>query len=479
MAITSIKSTRDIARIWFYWKVPALIIFCVIVFCICFYAFTATPMYESRAKLMVLPKPNEESVVSPGEDSRQYLAREVTSSDINTEIELLRSDVVIQKTVEFYKEQGQVNEETSEPEPSKWNIFARLGLTKKPLTNLEKKAKTLSSAMDVFHVLNSNIISVSMLSPHQDQVSDVLKQVLATYISYRKNTFKLGDTIEFYEDQKEYYAKKLAEAIKRMKEFKSQYNIVNMESQTAANLNLIAAFQTDLKNLEVAIAENNAKIAMLESGLEIKGEEITLSKEMRSMPVIVELARGLVPLLIKRTEVSKTFTRQSREYQQIDDQIRMLRQEIRNEIGNAAKTDHLENRTLEIKRDVLAQKIESLKKASKEFQDKKEAYSALELDVEIARRNFLKYGDKKEDSRLFSERDDSNLSNVVITEAPTVPRRPKSPNRLLAIQVAILLGLFAALILPFVLETLDQKLKTSDDVERIIQLPVVCTYSEI
>ena len=200
---------------------------------------------------------------------------------------------------------------------------------------------------------------------------------------------------------------------------------------------------------------------------------------MRNMPVIVELARGLVPLLIKRTEISKTFTKQSREYKQIDDQIRMLRGEIKRESIGVTRTDVMENKTLQIRRVLLAKKIDSLKEQSNLFQQKKQSHTALELDVEIARRNFLKYGEKKEDSRLFAKRDDSDLSNVVIAEPATTPKSPKSPNKILALEVSIILGFFAALILPFLLETVDHKLKTSDDVESILALPVVCSYNEI
>jgi len=475
MAITKLKSTRDFVRIWFFWKIQAILLFCVIVIAICSYSFTATPMYQGTAKIMVLPRPNDESVVSPGNDSRQYLSRAVTSADINTEIELLKSEIVINNTIKFYSKNG---DEEQQLVPQK-SIFDRLKLVGKPLTKKEKMAKTLLGALNVDPVLSSNIITVSLQSPYQDQVADVLNTLLDTYIKYRVITYSMGDTETFYDDQKDYYGKKLAEASKKLKSFSSRWNILNMESQTTASLELIATFQKELKNLEITIAETEAKIDMIKNGFQISGDKFTISREMRSMPVIVELAKGLVPLLIKRTEISKTFTKESREYQQINDQINMLRQEIKNESMSAAKTDLMENQTLRVKRELLIKKINALNEESIDFQAKKENYKALELDVEIARKNFLKYGDKKEDSRLFAMRDEQKLSNVIIAEASTRPNRAKSPNKLLALQVSIFLGFFAALILPFILETLDHKLKTSDDVENVLSLPVVCTYNEL
>jgi uncharacterized protein involved in exopolysaccharide biosynthesis len=478
MAITSLKSTRDFVRIWFYWKIPAILIFCLIVVSVGFYSFTATPMYQSTAKIMILPKPIDEAVITPGMDTRQFLSRPVTSNIINTEIELLKSKIVINKTVAYYGKSNSASNQSSEKQ-GMFNFLDKLKLTKKPLTDSEKKAMSLLGALNIEPVFASNIISVSLESPYQDQVAEVLNKLLATYLTYRKKTFSVGDTEIFYADQKIFYEKKLAEALTKLKNFSKQWNIVNMESETTASIELIADFQKQLKNMDILIAENQAKINQIHSGMNIKGDKLILSKEMRALPIIVELARSLVPLLISRTEISTTFTKESREYQQINDQIAMIRNEMVQEGSNAAKAENIEFQTLKIKRDAFEKKIEELKLESTNFQFKKETHDALLLEVEIARNNFLKYGEKKENSRVFAERDASNLSNVKITEAGTTPSRQKSPNVLLALQVSIILGLFAALILPFILETIDYKLKTSDDVENILSVPVVCTYNEV
>ncbi len=480
MAITSLKSSRDFVRIWFFWKKPAIFIFCLIVFCICLYSFTSTPKYKSTAKILVLPKPSDELVISPGQDSRQYLARPVSGEDINTEIELLKSDVVLMEAAEYYNKL--ISSDTARAKVQQQgnsNFFGWLKSTNLSLTDSEKKLKALLGGLDVEPILSSNIIMVSLTSPYKDQVSEVLNKLLEIYLKYQKKTFSLGDTGLFYDEQKDYYAEKLAAAEKKLKTFTNRWNIINMESQTTANLELISSFQKELNNLEITIAENQAKIDMMANGFQIEGDKLTLSKEIRSMPVIVELAKGLVPLLIKRTEVGKTFTKESREYQQINDQIAMIREEIRNESLNAGRSNVVENKTLQFKRDQIAKKIEELKLQSSDFQQKRESLRAVEMEVQIARDNYLKYGAKREDSRMFTKRNESNLSNVVILEPPTLPTKPDSPNKLLAFQVSVFLGFFAAFILPFVLETLDHKLKTADDVEQIISLPVVCTYNEI
>jgi len=475
MAIATLKSTRDFARIWFFWKTPAIFLFCFIVVSICLYSFTQTPVYETSAKILLLPTTNDGLVVSAGQGQRQYDIQRVTPSEINTEIELIKSKEVLNRTEAFFGKTIQESRDLT----AKKGLFDKLKFTKKtPLVN-GKKQKSLFTSMNIEPIFTSNMISVSLESHDQYQVAEILNTLLEVYIKYHKTMYSFEESEEFYAEQQQYYGVKLEAAKSKLKQYNANNSIVNMDSQIQANIGLITEFTAQLGNLEINIAEYEAKMKMLKAGLDVKGDKITISKEMRSMPVIVALAQGLVPLLIKRTEISKTFTKESREYQQINSQIEMLRQEIKNESLTAARTDYMETVTLKVKKEALEKRLTLLKDQIKNFEQKKQELNSLELDVSIAQKNYLLYGSKSADSRLYAKRDKSNLSNVVVAEPAITPTKAKSPNKLLAFEVAIFLGLFAAFILPFILETIDQKLKTADDIENYLSLPVVCSYNEL
>ncbi len=475
MAITGLKSSRDFLRIWFYWKRAAITAFCLIVISICFYSFTQTPIYETSAKILLLPKTNDELVVSAGKGSRQYDIRNIDNNDINTEIQLIKSREVINNTVSYFNQLGR---SPTKNDGGQQNMLSQSQLEPKKINNADKTFGALNS-MVVEPIYSSNMILVTLASQYKNRVADVLNKHLEMYVRYHKQMNMAEESEAFYDDQKKYYATRLKDARAALNAFNKNNNIVNMESELNANMGLVSTFNEQLQNLEILIAENEARMAMLKDGIKIDGNQMTISKEMRSMPVIVELARGLVPLLIKRTEISKTFTKESREYKQIDDQIAMLRQEIMKEGLSAARTDHMENQTLKAKREALKNRLSEIKEQMRGFPQVKQKLNALEMDLEIAKNNYLLYGSKTEDSRLYSDRNKSGLSNVIIAETAVTPNKAKSPNKLLAFQVSIFLGLFAAFILPFILETIDQKLKNADDIEAVLSLPVVCAYNEL
>jgi capsular polysaccharide biosynthesis protein len=45
--------------------------------------------------------------------------------------------------------------------------------------------------------------------------------------------------------------------------------------------------------------------------------------------------------------------------------------------------------------------------------------------------------------------------------------------------VSLFIGIFGALGIPFILEFLDHRIKTSDEVQTFLSLPVICTLPEV
>jgi uncharacterized protein involved in exopolysaccharide biosynthesis len=450
MAIRTLRTTRDFARIWFYWKVPAILIWLVIVVGICLYSFTQESIYESKAKIMLLPKSKNEMVVSAGQGQRNYDVQPVNENDINTEIQIIKSKEVMNRTKAYFEKY----------------LF-------------DRERDGFIHGVSVEPIPNSNMISVSLQSGNQDMVADVLNKLLEIYVAYHKTLYSPEDSEEFYNSQKEFHGRKLEEAKKKLEEFHRYNQVSNLTGQINSNISLASDLKKELQNLEIGIAELDAQITMLKNEVKIEDGKVLLSREMRNVPVIAELARGLVPLLLKRTEISKTFTKESREYKMIDDQISMLRDEIRKESYEVRNTSELELAGLKTRRDVLLDQIEALNHHTMDLQMKQQKISALELDLDIAKKNYLLYGNKTEDSRLYAMRNKTSISNVVISERGVRPGKAKSPKPLLALQIALFLGFLTALLLPFLLETIDNKIKIADDMEATFSIPVIASFRNI
>lgn len=487
MPITNLSSTRDFFRILFYWKKQAVIAFFLMVGVIVFYAYTATPIYKSTAKILVLPKTNQDLVISP-EDNKRQLIRPVSEEDINTEVDILLSDRVISETVKSLenkniglkrRDRGLFDTLIDNIKSGVSQLFRWLKLIGDPLPPFEAQVALLKKSLDVEPGYNASIIYVTLRAEHAKSSAAILNRLLEVYIKRHNDVFTIDEGLDFYNDQAEIYRQKLEDAEKKIKVFQKDWRIVNLDRQNESNIDLLTEFNKELKTIEIAYDEAESKIVMLKKILNSNPKEIIFTKEMRNIPAIIELERGIIPLLIKRSEIGTNYTTTSREYIDIVDQIEMLRGEVRKEVGKAIQTDELELESLRIKKESLDNKISELQLEASELHQKEKKLLELQREVNLHKENYVLYSGKTEDARMYNERKNRGLANVSIADSANVPDRPTSPNRILLVGISLFLGFFAAMCMPFILEVLDHKLKTADDVEKLLDLPVVCSLPEL
>lgn len=485
MAITKLQSSRDFLRICFFWQRQAIFVFFLIVGLVMFYAYTVTPTYESTAEILVLPKTNEGEVISAGIDENRIIS--VSLNDLSTEMELIGSDSVIMDTVKAFGSSGMGLTSTEKSLLQHIVTFIKRGfrlllgtlkLVPPSASELEAKAAFLKGSLTIEPVVDSNVITVSLGAEIAQKSQVVLSKILKFYLQHRKQVFTQEEGLVFYNDQTREYRAKLGEAEKALKTFEGEENIVNLDFQNQANIDLRTTLLNELKLIEILYAESQGKISLLKKRLTDDPNGLHLTKEMRQIPAIIALEDGIVPLLIKRSELSKTFTENSREYTSINSQIDMLRHEIRREISKAVKTDELELESMKIKIESLRNLIATLQGEANRFNQKENVLQELQRQVAIYKKTYLRYSNKTEDARIFAEKTRRNLANVIVASEPTRPEQPVSPNRMLLLLLSIFFGTFAGLSTPFILESIDNRLKTSDDIEAQLGLPVICTFPD-
>lgn len=72
-----------------------------------------------------------------------------------------------------------------------------------------------------------------------------------------------------------------------------------------------------------------------------------------------------------------------------------------------------------------------------------------------------------------------NVESVnVIDEAPT-PEQPSGPNRMLYVAVAAMAGLFAAVAIVVLMDVIDTRVRSAEDVEELLELPVIGRIPEM
>ncbi|BBO68085.1 hypothetical protein DSCA_20150 [Desulfosarcina alkanivorans] len=479
MTLKGLSSNRDLFRTWYYWKKQAIFIFIIIVGLVITFSYTVTPIYKSESKILLLPKTSEGVIISSGTDEKRIAP--LSLEDLNTEIELLTSDAVFNGTVDLLLKDGLRLEQSPrikwiKPIKEAINTFLVGIKFKEKISDFDAFVSNLRRSVNVEPVAKSNIIIISLLSENPKNAALTLETMLDIYIKHHNDVFSKEEGVNFFRVQAEKYRKMLEDAEKNLKEFQVKNNIVDLEEQNKAYIELLTEVRPEIRHLEISFDEANSRIEQLRKSLNNSDKEILITKEMRTIPSIVELEKGVVPLLIERSEILKNYTKASREYLDIQNQIRELKNDMINEINKAIKTDELELESLRIRKSSLQAKIEQLQREANDLSQKESVLRNLEREVKIYNDNFLLYASKAEDANIYSERKKHHLANVTIADEATLPVEPISPKRPLMAVSSIILGLFAALGTPFFLEHFDHTIKTTTQAENNLSIPVICAF---
>lgn len=482
----NVTTVRDFARVWFQWKTHAKWVFGLIVALGILYAYGWTSTYESRAKVVVLPRTGE-GLVTAGNDALRML--QVTAEDINTELEIMTSQELLATTIQSFMDEGK---KVSLVKKDK-NPFDRLKtLIKKglhqvlvfvglldTLTPMQSLIEQYSGALEVTPVPLSNSISISLQAEEPKTAQMALERFLEIYIKFHQRIFYQANSVNYYNSQAKAFQNELDSTEESL--FKSQkgVGVVDVNLLNQKNTELQSNLEQQENQIVTKIGESRNRIKILEEMLRDNKEEIPLTSDLASFPVIAQLNNAFVPLILKRNEVLKTFTKDSREYQEISQEMTLLNEQKRNEIRKILANEQMEIKSLQGRQSALQAEIKDLQNKTIDLNMKWQSISELRENANVQMNNYKLYHSKSKEAQAQLDRLDLNITNVSIADHATYPIGRASPKRLLVVILALFLGAISALCVPFVFEFFDQRLKTSGDVQVVLGMPVIGALPEI
>jgi capsular polysaccharide biosynthesis protein len=85
---------------------------------------------------------------------------------------------------------------------------------------------------------------------------------------------------------------------------------------------------------------------------------------------------------------------------------------------------------------------------------------------------------KAQEERISDALDENRILNVSVAEAPTIPSLPAKPNWPWSMALGGLLASLASVGLGFASDYFDPSLRTPDELERVLDLPVIAALPE-
>ena len=463
-------------------------VFAVIVITVAILTFTATPIYEATARLIIdKENPNVVSI-------QEVMSVDASGSDYyQTQYKIIESRTVARKVVR------RLDLDKSEeffPKPKddlisnlKRSIQETIAFWKDSITSLlrtgdESIPKTLEGfepdsplvsdfikRIKVSPIRNSRLVDVRFEGKDSVLAAKIVNTLADVYISQNLETKlrAVQDAVKWLHNRIEEERKKVEKAEQALLRYKEKHSIITDFSSDVEN---ITAQKLAHLNTQVVEAESNRveaetryKQAMVLTGTPDMLDSIP---EVLNNELIRQIKSMEIELFKRMSELSKKYGQKHPRMVAIESELNTLQKRRTQEVSRVINSLKNEYKVELAKENSLKAALAKQKKESLELNQKAIQYGVLRRESESARYMYELLIKRFKETSLT---EDMKTGNIRIVDRAEVPEYPIKPKKKLNILLAIIVSLLTGTGLAFFFEYLDNTIKLPEEVEKHLNIP--------
>jgi uncharacterized protein involved in exopolysaccharide biosynthesis len=443
---------REIYSIFFAQKKIILAVTLISFACAVLIALFWPPTYSATGSILVRGKKVEKSPETL--EKIGYRTFPVTKEDLSSEEHLLTSNTVIEKTIQVLREKNLfMASRPEEQEPSK------------EMYSIKKKFKT-----EVIPA--SNIIKIAFFHRDPEYALLLLKTLMEEYTLYRMHIYNPSQAASFFSQQADNFKDSLGKKEDELVRLVESTKVSNPQKEIENNLLVKKDLEQQLNILENEFIEKDLLIEHLTNAL--ANENIQYFSFIENNQAIIDLGVALQELFVEHGKILRTYHPSSENAKSLGKQIRDTYLSLKAEV-----TSYREKQANELR--IIQEKISNVKHALNDIEAKNVELQKLFIElqrinreVELLKFSYDTFFKRREEARINSSLDETNLSSFVnILSKPFPSDGPVFPKKGVVIPLGLLVGFITGCSLGFLREFFDHTFKKPSDVFNYLGLPVV------
>jgi uncharacterized protein involved in exopolysaccharide biosynthesis len=474
---------RDlVAMVFRHWRLMALAFTATFLGAV-LVAFIMPPKYTARLKVLVRHQRAEPVMTTGANGIRTIAPEEVSDEEIDSEIELFRSEDLLRRVVESCG--------LDKTKPRWWTSQIEKWSPTRPEVKTSKAIARLKGALGMERVKKSSFIELSYGSDDPELSARVVNLLGQLYLDKHVALHRSSGQFEFFQKETERYRQRLADAESHMAASSKMDNAPAAETDRNNTLGKVAEMEYSLRQTTASVSAARRRITAIEAQLTATPARLSTSMKKADNPALLQqLKSTLLDLELKRTDLLSKYDPTYVSVKEIDTQIAQTRTAIDRET-NAPVLENTTDRnptyewlngelakakadlpTLEANAAATQLAVDSYRRKITDLDQKSVTQQDLLRSVKAEETNYLLYLQKQEEAHISEKMDDARISNVVISEMAAVPVLPSTSPLTIAL-MGIPLGLLLSVGAAFVSDYLDTSFRTPDDVWEFLSVPVL------
>ena len=446
-----------------------------------FFTFQMKPVYRSTATLVIDKEQSKSPLTGERMDFESYVSQSLT---FNTHVKLITSRQVLEEVIRRLK----LDRQDEDMEVSAWkNLLAqvkeniRLILDREvpqltPEEQLTGTIEILKENLDIEEVRDTRLLKISVEDHNPALAMNIANSLAAAYIEFNiGNRLKSSkNTLSWMSDQLYEMKKKLEDSEEAFLAYKQRENLFSVEGKQKVIAQKIADFndaQLEARNKRLEV---DAKLQQLKQTL-ASGAGILNVRSLIDSPLIENLNSQLLEAEVEFSRLGKVYKSKHPKIVQIKTKIEKTRRKLTQEVNKEIKSLKAEQAVLLAREKAMEKTIADFDQEALSTNRKELKYSILQRSVSTNQKLYDTLLSKVEESNVVK---DADVSNIRIVEKAFLPLDPVKPKKKLNLALSVIFGLMTGVGLAFLLEYMDRSLRTEEDVQRYMDLPVISVVPE-
>jgi uncharacterized protein involved in exopolysaccharide biosynthesis len=450
--------------------------------------------YDAHMKILVKQE-RLDPLDSPGRNAETPRPDPMmTEIDMNSEVELLKSDDLLEKVVVEAGLQSLAKESFLRSQ------LARL--TSKPkLSNSGQDPRVLQAVRDLDKDLKvealrrTKIIQVTYGSTDPQLSAKVLQILLRLYLQKHLDVHRTPGAIDFFESQTDEYRKSLTNAEQKLLNFGNTKGVVAPPLEKEIAVRNLNQFEAEQDHTLSAIAETEQRIKVLEQQAAATPSRLTTQvRTSLNGNVLAQIQNTLMTLELKRTELLTKFTPDYPLVQEVDTQIAQANDALAKAKANPMLEETTDRDTnfewirgelakaradltaLQARSRASSAAVDKYREQALHLNQKEIVQQDINRDAKTAEENFLLYKRKLEEARISDALDKQRMVNVSVAEEASVPGFSSGPSRSLMLLLGFMLAGTVSVAVAVIRDQIDRSFRTPHEVEVLLSVPVLASF---
>lgn len=365
----------------------------------------------------------------------------------------------------------------------------------KPLTTAEIQnaiASFIQYNMTVMPVQKSRLVQVSIYSPSPAASAQLANAVAENFIdtTLMRRLDSTSYARKLLQGQLAAEKAKLEASERQLAEYARNQQIINMGSGSSGEGGTSGSSATGNQSLTASSLSSMLTALNQAQTARIQAEQRFRLRQAQTGPSSVEVLQSSTIQELKKTRASleaehqkllaEGYLRQSPQLTQLREQIdgidRQLETEARNIQATLSAARESEFRVAEAQEKQLRAEVDRLKSQVLDLRGRSIDYDILQREVDTSRQL---YDGLLQSFKEIGVAANIGATNVWIIDRAQPPSSPSEPRPLRTVLTAIILGLGVGIGLAFLFESFDESIRSPEDVENKLGLPLLGTIPKL